>query len=152
MLSVSKEKVNCKPFTLSARIARLSLRAKNPDTGPVWWYLKHRADLIKCHSNTKPQFYRLTWVFQSTKNPERFWPLSNRSSTTPVGTRSTWLLVGCSRLTVWQVCHHNPSSWTNVSCRRGRILVWFSCWTSCGCQGWTETQRVCRFNNFLFLK
>lgn len=28
--------------TFSARMARLSLRVKNPDTGPVWWYLQHR--------------------------------------------------------------------------------------------------------------
>lgn len=34
------EEVGKYPFTLSARMARLSLRAKNPDTGPVWWYLK----------------------------------------------------------------------------------------------------------------
>lgn len=26
-------------YTFSARIARLSLKAKKPDTGPVWWYL-----------------------------------------------------------------------------------------------------------------
>lgn len=27
-------------FTFSARMARLSLSVKNPETGPVWWYLK----------------------------------------------------------------------------------------------------------------
>lgn len=36
--------MNC-PFTLSARIARLSLSAKNPETGPVWWYLKPRVQI-----------------------------------------------------------------------------------------------------------
>lgn len=27
-------------LTISARIARLSLSEKKPDTGPVWWYLE----------------------------------------------------------------------------------------------------------------
>lgn len=39
-----------------------------------------------------------------------------------------------SKLAFWLVCHHNPSSWINMSYQKGRKGVLFSCWTSCGCQ------------------
>lgn len=91
---------NC---TLSASIARPSLRPKNPDTGPVWWYLKtQKSQAIKKNN--------LEWV--------------------------CCLVCVCdknNKLTFSLVCHHNPSSWINVSYQKGRKEVLFSCWTSCGC-------------------
>lgn len=34
---------SCSMRTFSATMAKLSLRAKKPETGPVWWYLKQKS-------------------------------------------------------------------------------------------------------------
>lgn len=53
-------------LTVSARIARLSLRAKNPDTGPVWWYLKQRFNSHKSSSQIKQMWLYLHATFAYT--------------------------------------------------------------------------------------